>query len=202
MNRGGTRKLDIAANRAARKYTARETLLRAFWVIGAVLFRISPRPCFGWRRWLLRRFGAAIGREVHLDPTCRISMPWNLAVGDWTAIGEDVLIYNLGRIEIGERVTISHKAHLCAGTHNYRCEDFPLLKPPIEVGDLSWICSSAFIGPGVRIGIGAVVGAAAVVTRDISAWSVVAGNPALQIGSREILPTSHNLNKSCICSRF
>ncbi|HEY6008458.1 MAG TPA: hypothetical protein VIU40_09070 [Geobacteraceae bacterium] len=119
-------------------------------------------------------------------PSTRIYFPWNLSVGDWSAIGEEALIYNLGRVTIGERVTISHRAHLCAGTHDYTRPDLPLLRPGITIGDEAWVCTEAFIGPGVSVGAGAVVGARAVVVKDVAAWSVVAGNPARFIKQREL----------------
>ncbi len=114
-----------------------------------------------------------------------VYFPWNLTVGEWSALGEDVLIYNLGPITIGEKVTISHRAHLCAGTHDYTRPDMPLLKPPIVVGDQAWVCAEAFVGPGVSIGEGAVIGARAVVVKDVAPWTVVAGNPAREIKKRE-----------------
>ncbi len=161
-------------------------LRRILWMFGQWLFRLSPRPCFGWRRLVLQCFGAAVGRKVNTYPSTRIYFPWNLTVGDWSAIGEDALIYNLGRVTIGEKVTISHRAHLCAGTHDYTRADLPLLKPEIVIHDQAWICADAFVGPGVTVGAGAVVGARAVVMRDVSAWTVVAGNPAQAIKKREL----------------
>jgi putative colanic acid biosynthesis acetyltransferase WcaF len=113
-------------------------------------------------------------------------MPWNLTVGDWSAIGEHALIYNLGPVTIGREATISQRAHLCAGTHDYAAPDMPLLKPPIVVGDQVWVCADAFVGPGVRVGDGAVVGARAVVVRDVEPWTVVAGNPARPVKQRRL----------------
>ncbi len=178
--------LDIQSNRAATKYSRPEMLRRILWCFGKLLFRFSPRPCFGWRRAVLRRFGASVGKHVHTYPSTRIYFPWKLAVGDWSAIGENALVYNLGPITIGQKVTISHGAHLCAGTHDYRDAHLPLLKPPIEIRDQAWICADAFVGPGVTVGEGAVVGARAVVVKDVEPWSVVAGNPARFVKKREI----------------
>lgn len=123
---------------------------------------------------------------MHFYPTSHVYFPWNLQVGNWSAIGEEVLIYNLGNITIGSKVTLSHRAHLCAGTHDYTRPDLPLLKPPIVIGDQAWICADAFVGPGVTIGEGAIVGAAAVVMNDVSAWTIVAGNPARFIKERQL----------------
>ena len=155
---------------------------------GAWLLRLSPRPAFGWRRFVLRLFGAEVGEHVNVYPTTRIYFPWNLTVGAWSAIGEDVLIYNLGPVTIGERATISHRSHVCAGTHDYRRADLPLLKPPIHIGSQAWICADAFVGPGVTVGEGAIVGAAAVATRDVDPWAIVAGNPARFVKERILTP--------------
>lgn len=176
--------LNIPANRSATKYSAAEQVRRVLWVIGQLLFRFSPRPCFGWRRFVLRCFGATIGREVHIYSSAVIYFPWNLKIGDWSAIGENALIYNLGMVTIGERVTISHRAHLCAGTHDYTRPDLPLLKPSIIVGDQVWICAEGFIAPAVTVEEGAVVGARAVVVKNVPSWTVVAGNPARHVKDR------------------
>ena len=109
-----------------------------------------------------------------------------LKIGDWSAIGEEALIYNLGSVTIGSMVTVSQRAHLCAGTHDYTQAALPLLKPPIVIRDQVWICADAFIGPGVTVGEGAVVGARSVAVKDVPAWTVVAGNPAREIKKREI----------------
>lgn len=178
--------LDIQTNRSATNYTAGEQLRRLCWMVGRLPFRLSPRPCFGWRRLVLRCFFAKVGRHVNIYSSAVIYFPWNLTIGDWSAIGEDALIYNLGPVTIGERVTISHRAHLCAGTHDYTQPDLPLLKPPITIGDQAWVCADAFIAPGITVGEGAVVGARAVVTKDVQPWTVVAGNPARFVKKREI----------------
>jgi Acetyltransferase (isoleucine patch superfamily) len=182
--------LNISTNRSAQKYTVGEQLRRVLWAFGKLLFRFSPRPCFGWRRFVLRCFGAKIGRCVHFYPSTIIYFPWNLTVGDWSAVGEDALIYNLGPVTLGEKVTVSHRAHLCAGTHDYTRLDLPLLKPPIVIRDQAWICADAFVGPGVTVGEGAVVGAHAVVVKDVEPWTVVAGNPARVIKKRTLSASS------------
>jgi putative colanic acid biosynthesis acetyltransferase WcaF len=180
--------MDIAANRRAAKCSSKEMLRRVCWSMGTWLFRFSPRPCFGWRRFVLRCYGARVGRHVHFYNSAHIYFPWNFVIGDWSAVGEDALVYNLGLVTLGEKVTISHRAHLCAGTHDYTQADLPLLKPPITVKDQAWICADAFVGPGVTVGEGAVVGARAVVTRDVDPWTVVVGNPARFIKKRMMKP--------------
>lgn len=175
---------DIQENRSAVKYGRGEMWQRLLWMPGLWLFRLSPRPCFGFRRWWLRLFGARVGHHVHVYPSSHVYYPWNLEIGDWSCIGEWALIYNLGKVTIGERVTLSQRVHLCAGTHDYRDAAMPLLKPPIVIGSSAWICADAFIGPGVTIGDKAVVGACSVVVKDVAEGAVVAGNPARWIKQR------------------
>jgi putative colanic acid biosynthesis acetyltransferase WcaF len=158
--------------------------MRVLWSLVSPSFRYSPRPLFGWRRFLLRLFGAEVGQQVHIYNSADIYMPWNLEIDDWSSIGEHAFIYNLGKVTIGKRVTVSHRAHLCAGTHDYTDPVMPLLKPRIVISDQAWVCADAYIGPGVEIGEGAVVGACAVVLKDVEAWTIVAGNPARAIKSR------------------
>ena len=178
-------KIDIAVNRHASKWTRRELIGRICWEIaGRRLFSWSPRPAWGWRRWLLRRFGARVGQAVRIDPSARIVIPWNLALGDNVGIGERAILYALGPITVGNNATISQNAHLCAGSHDFRGPAMQLTKPPIAIGAGAWICADAFIGPGVVIGDFAIVAARAVVVRDVAAGIVVAGNPAVQVGVR------------------
>jgi putative colanic acid biosynthesis acetyltransferase WcaF len=174
----GKRQLDVAANRARRKWTAREQAGRLLWALAHPLFAWSPRPLWGWRRLLLRLFGARIGCAVHIYPSVRIAIPWNLAIGHEAAVGDRAILYALGPITLAERATVSQGAHLCAGTHDYRDPAMPLLKPPIIIGPDAWVCADAFVGPGVRVGPRAIVGARCVVMKDVEPDAVMIGNPA------------------------
>jgi putative colanic acid biosynthesis acetyltransferase WcaF len=176
--------LDIAANRAAREYTLVDLMRRVLWGVGFYLFRYSPRLLYGGRRVLLRLFGAEVGRNVRIHPSATIYFPWNFSIGDWSSVGEDAMIYNLGPVTIGEQVTVSQRAHLCAGTHDHTDPTMPLQKPPIVVEDQAWVCADAFVGPGVRVGDGAVVGARAVAVDNVEAWTIAVGNPAETVGER------------------
>lgn len=180
--------LDIQANRSARKYSRRENLERVLWALAGPLFRWSPRLLHGWRRALLRAFGARVGRGVQLHPSVRIFLPRQLAIGADVGIGEDVRLYNLGPLSIGAQATISQGAHLCGGSHDHRQRALPLIRARIEIGPAAWICADAFVGPGVSVGEGAVVAARAVCVRDVAAWTIVGGNPARVIGERRLDP--------------
>jgi len=120
--------LDVAANRATRKLDRRVQVKRVFWALWSVLFRLSLRPLRAWRRMFQLAFGAKIGHEVHVYPAVRITMPWNIEIGDQTAVGDRAILYALGTIRIGARSRISQGAHLCAGSHDISRLDRPL--PP------------------------------------------------------------------------
>jgi len=176
--------MDIETNRAQANWTRGELARRALWGLCRPLFRWSPRLCWPWRRFLLRLFGARVAAHVHIHPSAVIFIPWNLEIGAWSSVGFDALLYNLGPMKIGERATISQRAHLCGGTHDWRDETMPLLKAQITIGDGTWICADAYVGPGVAVGSGAVVGARAVAIKDVADNTVVVGNPARVVGER------------------
>ena len=158
--------------------------MRVFWGFGKLVFRLTPRPCFALRRVILRIFGAKVGANVNIYPSALIYYPWNLEIGCSSAIGEWALVYNLGKVSIGSRTTISQRVHLCAGTHDYTDTSMPLMKPPIDIGDEVWVCADAFIGPNVSINSLAVVAAASVVVKNVAEKEIVGGNPAKYIKER------------------
>jgi putative colanic acid biosynthesis acetyltransferase WcaF len=170
--------------RGLRYYSPADYLRRGLWALVQPLWRCSPRWCWGWRRALLRLFGAQVARGVRVYPAARLHQPWHLVIGPRCTIAWNTTLYALGPIRLGADVVISQGAHLCAGDHDIRDPNFPVLKPPITLGDGVWIAADAFIGPGVVIGERAVVGARAVVMRPVPAAAVVAGNPARVVGQR------------------
>ncbi len=176
---------DVPGNRAAQKWSRRALVGRILWeLVRTPLFAWSPRPLWSWRRTLLRAFGARIGANVRIHPTVEIAIPWNLCVGADVGIGHKAILYALGEISIGAGSTVSQYAHLCAGTHDHTSRDFALKKSPIAIGEGVWVCADAFVGPGVRVGDGAIIAARAVAMRDVDNAIVVAGNPARTVGER------------------
>lgn len=142
-----------------------------------------------WRLFLLRAFGAKIGRETHVYASARIWAPWNLVMGEFSVMGPKVDCYNQGKIVIGDHTVISQKTYLCASSHDHTIFNFPLVLRPIEIGDQVWIAADAFIGPGVSIGDGAVVAARASVFQEVDSWTVVRGNPAGYVKDRHMKKT-------------
>jgi putative colanic acid biosynthesis acetyltransferase WcaF len=151
-----------------------------------LLFRSSPKFCHGWRRLLLRMFGAKIGTGAHPHPSVRIWAPWNLEMGDFSCLGQRVDCYSVNRVHIGAHATVSQYSYLCTASHDYRNPRMPLITAPITIGAGAWIAADAFIAPGVTVGEGAVVGARASVFEDVAPWVVVAGNPARPLHKREL----------------
>lgn len=179
-------RVDVSANRAAQKWSRKEILGRILWTLFGVLFTFSPRPLWFWRNAMLRVFGAKVGKNVRFHPSARITIPWNLEVGDDVGIGDRANLYALGKIKIDNRATISQGAHLCAGSHDHLDPKMTLRKDPINIGEDAWVCAEAFIGPGVSVGDRAIVGARAVVTKTVSVDAIVVGNPANTVGTREL----------------
>jgi putative colanic acid biosynthesis acetyltransferase WcaF len=156
----------------------------AWTAVDWLLFKPSPRPAHAWRAFLLRLFGAKLGRGVHIYPSARIWAPWNLRCADEAGIGDRAIIYSQAEISVGRRAVISQGVHLCAGTHDFEKPGFPLVARPISVGDEAWLAAECFVMPGVTIGEGAVVGARSVVTADVPPWKVCAGHPCRPIRDR------------------
>lgn len=163
-------------------------LLRAVWgFVYVVFFRPSPRPFHAWRAFLLRCFGARLGKNCHVYGRARIWAPWNLVCADAVAIADEAIIYNPSTITLGSHCTISQQAYLCGATHNYEDPRFPLVAFPISIGSYAWICARAAVQPGVSVGDGAVLALGSVATRELQPWMVYGGIPARKIKMRKKL---------------
>jgi len=168
-------------------WTLKQNIMRALWMLGGrLLFRCTFHNWYGVRRAILRAFGMKVGARAKIRPTCRIEIPWNIEIGDDCLIGDDSILYSLGTIRIGPRSVISQYAHLCAGTHDYTSRVFQLLKPPIVIGSDCWIATDAYVGPGVTVGDGAILGARSSAYKDLQSGWIHIGNPAKPIKQREV----------------
>lgn len=160
-------------------------LRRLFWNgFYLLLFRFSPRPLHGYRSFILRLFGAQVGKGVHVYPGVKIWAPWNLVLKDECGIASGVELYSLGLITVGYRAIISQGSYICAGTHDYTKTGHPLCMRPITIKEKAWVAAGCFIHPGVTIGEGAVIGARSVVTKDMPDWMVCAGHPCKPLKKR------------------
>jgi len=163
-------------------YRGSEYVKKALWrLVQATLFRIArPRQ----RATLLRLFGADMHPTAHLRGSVRVHHPWLLRMGAYSNLGEDVQVYNLGPVVIGDHTSVSQGVHLCAGTHEWRTPSMALVRSSITIGSGVWVCADAFIGPNVRIGNNCVVAARAVVLSDVLDGVIVMGNPAAVVKKR------------------
>ena len=176
------------------RITLANKLARALWGgVWIALFRPSPVPLHAWRRFLLRCFGANIGKRALPYPSARIWAPWNLTMADDSCLSYQVDCYCVDKIYLGPRVTVSQYSFLCTATHEHTRQSMPLITAPIRIETDAWVTADVFIGPGVTVGEGTVVGARATVLRSTKPWIVVAGTPAREIGPRKMHKDRHNV---------
>jgi len=179
-------KLDLAHYQ--NRHSVKSKLARALWnVVWLFFFRPTPRCALNsWRIFLLRLFGARIGKNCVVHPSCKVWQPWRLKMGNYVALSECVDCYSVDWLTLGDSVTISQGVFLCCASHDISSSIMELFCRPITIGAQVWVAARAFIGPGVTIGEGAVIGACAVVTKDVGDWCVMIGNPAQKIKERKI----------------
>ena len=158
--------------------------VQIWWLVQGTLFRWSPQFFYGWRRFLLRLFGAKIGYKVLVRPTVIVTYPWKLSIDDYSWIGDDVTLYTLGEISIGSNSVISQKSYICTGSHKINSNSFDIFEHKIEIGSRVWIASDVFVAPGTSIGEGCVVGARSSVFTDLPENTICYGNPAIVRRSR------------------
>jgi putative colanic acid biosynthesis acetyltransferase WcaF len=174
-------------------WTLGTRLRGALWrVVWTLLARWTPKPLSPWRVLLLRLFGATVSGTPFVASSARVRMPWNLTLEDRACLAPECDVYNLGRVIVRARATVTQRVTLCTGTHDLSSEALPLVTGPIDVGADAFIGTQALVLPGITIGDGAVVGAGSVVTKDVDAWTIVAGNPARAMGVREFSRAAKN----------
>jgi len=152
--------------------------VQLWWLIQATLFKWSPQIMYGWRRFLLRVFGAEIGKGVIIRPSAQITYPWKISIGDYSWIGDHVVLYSLGEIEIGSNTVISQRSYICTGSHHYNSDGFEIYSKKITIGNKCWLATDVYVAPNVTIGDFTVVGARSSVFKDLPSNMVCKGNPA------------------------
>ena len=161
-----------------------KVIVQLWWVIEKTLFAWSPQFLYSWRRFLLRLFGAKIGKGVLIRPTVRVTYPWKVSIDDYTWVGEDCILYSLGNITIGSHVAIAHGVYFNTGLHDYTSESFDIGAKPVVMEDQSWITNDVYIAPGVTIGKGCVIGARSSVFKSMPEAHICYGNPAVPVKKR------------------
>ncbi len=176
--------MDLSEYKEEKPHRLKQILWR---FVNVTIFRMLPTKYLrGVRNSLLKLFGAEIPDNCLIYPSCNIWAPWNLEVGKDACVGANVKLYNKDKIIIGNNVVISEGSYICTASHDINCAEHTLIHKPIVIGNRAWIAAECFIGMGVTIGEGAVVGARGCVFKDVEPWTVVGGNPARKISKREI----------------
>jgi len=153
-------------------------IVQLWMLVQGSLFAWSPQFMYGWRRFLLRLFGAKIGNKVLVRQSARITYPWKLEIGDNSWIGDNVVLYTWGDISIGSNTVISQSSYLCAAGHDFTTPSFDTFQKSIHVGNQVWIATDVFVAPGITIGDAAVVGTRSTVLSDLPEAMICYGNPA------------------------
>ena len=158
--------------------------VQTWWLVQMLFFKPSPQFMYGWRRFLLRCFGAQIGKKVMIRPTAHIQFPWKLKIDEYSWIGDEVVLYNLGDITIGSHTVVSQRSYLCAGSHHHLNPDFSIYTKPIIIKNQCWLAADVFVAPGITIGEGTVVGSRSSVFKTLPAGKICFGSPAIVIKDR------------------
>lgn len=174
-------------------YSTKDKIKRIVWgAVYQLFFRLSPRPLHKWRIFILNSFGASISKKARICPGARITMPWNLEMDDYATLADDTIVYSTAKVHIGRQTTVSQYSYLCTATHDYEDAYNILYALPIIIKDNAWVAADVFVGPGVTIGEGTVVGARSSVFKDLPAWKVCTGCPAKPIKDRVIYKDRSN----------
>lgn len=165
--------------------TTKNRIGRALWgTVWLLFYRPSPKVMHSWRRFLLRMFGAKIGKDAHPYPSSKVWAPWNLEMGADSCLADGVDCYCVAKVTLGINARVSQYSFLCTASHDYTLQNMPLVIAPITIGDNAWVTADVFVGPGVTIGEGAVITSRSSVFSDIAEWVVARGNPAVQVKRR------------------
>lgn len=171
-------------NRLGRRHQIIRMIWWMVWCVGT--FCLPRSVGSGFKRALLKAFGARIDNTAVVYSSARIYYPANLVMEEYSCLAEHVDCYNVAPIKIGKYATVSQNSTLCTASHDIESPGHELIVAPITIGDKVWVAAEAFVGMGVTIGEGAVVGARAVVVKDVEPWTVVGGNPARFLKKRVI----------------
>lgn len=158
--------------------------VQLWWLVQAIFFSTSPQFMYGWRNFLLRAFGAKIGKGVIIRPSVRVTYPWKLTIGDYAWIGDNVELYTLGEIVIGNNAVVSQRSYICTASHDHTKATFDIYALKTIIEDEAWVATDVYVAPGVTIGRGAVIGARSSVFSDMPAGMICVGSPAKPIKPR------------------
>ncbi len=176
---------DLQKFKVPKKFRGKsKVIVQLWWMVEKTFFACSPQFFYGWRRFLLRIFGAKIGKKVLIRPTAKFTYPWKIEIGDYTWIGENCVLYSLGNIKIGKHVAVAHGVYFNTGLHDYKTLEFNIDSKNILIEDETWITNDVYIAPGVTIEKGTVIGARSSVFKNMPSGFICYGNPAKPIKKR------------------
>jgi putative colanic acid biosynthesis acetyltransferase WcaF len=179
--------LELNVSNKPSPFSLKIKLKRILWAVCyQLLFKPSPNTARKWRARLLRMFGGNVSLKARISSNAKITMPWNLEMDDYATLGPYSIIYSTAHIKIGYQATVSQYSYLCSATHDFEDAHFTLYAKPITIERNAWIAADVYVGPGVTIGEGTVVGARSSVYKDLPAYKVCVGNPAKVIKDRII----------------
>lgn len=168
-------------------YNPGNVVKRSLWYfVNAVFFKKSWNTFSGLKVFLLRLFGAEVGKGVVIKPCVNIKYPWKLTIGNYVWVGENVWIDNLGKISIGDHCCLSQGVFLLCGNHDYKSSSFDLMVKDIILENGVWIGAKSIVCPGVTCKSHAVLSVGSVATKDLEAYSIYTGNPAVRVKERVI----------------
>lgn len=163
------------------------SMKRILWHLINAAFLNSSFPVSRFKIFLLRSFGARIGKGITIKPHVNIKYPWKLVVGNHVWIGEYVWIDNLANVTIGNNVCLSQGSFLLCGNHNYKSQSFDLIVGDITLENGVWIGAKAIVCPGVKCHSHSVLAVGSVATSDLQAFHIYQGNPAAQSRERVLV---------------
>ena len=173
-----TRAMEKAPPQRRTVWTLKERIIRLLWgTVGRLFWCLLPV----FRSTLINLFGGKVGKGCTFARSVEVTIPWNITMGDDCHVANHVILYSLGPITLGNHVRIDTRAHLCAGSHDMRDTTFPLTKPPISIGDDSFIGVDAYISPNITLGANTIVYPRASVYKNYDGDVSLQGNPARSI---------------------
>ncbi len=155
-------------------YFVNNTIFRSPWIKSSKL-----------KSWLLKRFGANIGKDIVIKPQISIKFPWNLTIGDYSWIGQNVFIDNLAKVTIGKNCCISQNAFLETGNHNYKKDTFDLFIEEITIEDNCWVCANATVCPGTIMQTNSILGISSTSIKLLESNYIYVGNPCKKTKLRD-----------------
>lgn len=168
-------------------YSLRNRIFRGSWsLVWLLLASWTPPPLNRWRCFLLRLFGARIAPTGFVYGSTKVWYPPHLQIGNYARVAPSVTVYNVAEITIDDYAVVSQGSHLCSASHDIEDPSFQTFALPIRIGRWAWVAAEAFVGPGVTVGEGAVLGARGCTFRNLEPWTVYVGSPARPIKKRHV----------------